>query len=1155
MKIKNIFTYFAILVLGTGLVKAQLTGTENYVYSKTHLSKPGDSTYMQKPPVETVTYFDGLGRPKQNILVNGAGNGKDLVTAIKYDDFGRQVLDILPVPANTKSNGFHDAILDESTANTYYSGKGLGGNAYSEKKLELSPLDRIEHQYGPGDTWKSNSKKSEFFYETNGNEVKNYTATYDYATSTTSISLSGSPYPPSTLYRNRSTDEDGNQTREYKNGEGQTILVRKVISSNIAQGIAPTDPNSYADTYYVYNNYNQLAYVIPPLAVNAGNVSPTTLDNLCYQYIYDGKGRLVEKKLPGKGREFMVYDRADRLILTQDANLSATGKWLLTKYDIFGRVIYTGILPGGSRESMQSQIDLNHLIITETRNSTGFAKNGITVYYTNNYFVSLETVLSVNYYDTYPTGTPFPTQNKIFGEAILQDAYDTESKSVKSLPTASFVKNINDDRWTKNYTFYDKRGRTIGNHSTNHLGGSTVVHSRLDFAGAVYKSKTYNKRINAELPVVVEEKFEYDDQKKLVKHYHQVLGKTPEELLAENTYNELGQLTQKKVGNSLQTINYNYNIRGWMTGINLVNGALSTNKLFSYKINYENPTNPALKKFNGNISEIDWWTSPSATSNRYDYSYDGLNRLKKADFKTVGATGTTDSRLFNEELIYDVNGNITTLKRNGKTSASATIGTLVDNLNYSYVGNMVTNISDATSNPTGYNGTGQLITYDVNGNMKTFPDKGISQINYNFLNLPQSIVQNSNSTYYTYRADGTKVSKAFTLNGTTIDTDYLDGFVYTSTYTQQLEAALFEDDLATREAATAGQEEALQLEQKVVVNNPPSVSAAKPSFFPTAEGFFDYDNLKYIYQYKDHLGNVRLSYSKNATTGLIAIEDTNDYYPFGLSFINGSASKYSPSTTYKNTKYNSKELQETGFYDYGNRHYIPDIGKFNRPDRFSEKYTDSSPFSYAANNPLRYIDVKGDSIKERIKIDFSMTPNPTRLRDLGETSASEYNITSVTSTNANIEIDVLISLSPTFNGSNNIENQNPGLKREVVAHEEGHKDQVMDAARSPITLNLKLDGQKTSFTGPPDKVLIDAQKAFVTSKDATKMNKTEKQKFGIDKIAKPVLNKMAKNIQNVSKDPNKETDANNRAATVLGPSTIQYNNGKVPVVYNGTTLK
>ena len=248
--------------------------------------------------------------------------------------------------------------------------------------------------------------------------------------------------------------------------------------------------------------------------------------------------------------------------------------------------------------------------------------------------------------------------------------------------------------------------------------------------------------------------------------------------------------------------------------------------------------------------------------------------------------------------------------------------------------------------------------------MKTFPDKGISQINYNFLNLPQSIVQNSNSTYYTYRADGTKVSKAFTLNGATIDTDYLDGFVYTSTYTQQLEAALLADDLPTREAVSAGQEESMQLERKVVAvpNNPPSVAAAKPSFFPTAEGFYDYDNLKYIYQYKDHLGNVRLSYSKNATTGLIAIEDTNDYYPFGLSFINGGASNYSPSTTYKNYKYNGKELQETGMYDYGARMYMPDIGRWGVLDGKGELYLSKSPYSYANNTPVNAIDPDGNIV-------------------------------------------------------------------------------------------------------------------------------------------------------------------------------------------------
>nr|WP_315088916.1 hypothetical protein [uncultured Chryseobacterium sp.] len=51
----------------------------------------------------------------------------------------------------------------------------------------------------------------------------------------------------------------------------------------------------------------------------------------------------------------------------------------------------------------------------------------------------------------------------------------------------------------------------------------------------------------------------------MVKHYHQV-DNNPEELLAENTYNDLSQLVNKKVGSTsgsapLQSIDYDYNIR------------------------------------------------------------------------------------------------------------------------------------------------------------------------------------------------------------------------------------------------------------------------------------------------------------------------------------------------------------------------------------------------------------------------------------------------------------------------------------------------------------------------------------------------------------------------------------------------------------------
>ncbi|WP_080778188.1 RHS repeat domain-containing protein [Chryseobacterium phocaeense] len=113
-----------------------------------------------------------------------------------------------------------------------------------------------------------------------------------------------------------------------------------------------------------------------------------------------------------------------------------------------------------------------------------------------------------------------------------------------------------------------------------------------------------------------------------------------------------------------------------------------------------------------------------------------------------------------------------------------------------------------------------------------------------------------------------------------------------------------------------------------------------------------------MYNYTDHLGNTRLSYFKNGA-GAEIIEESN-YYPFGLKHEGYNVLGGNPAYKYK---YNGKELQETGMYDYGQRHYMPDIGRFNRLDRLSEKYFDKSVYSYAANNPLKYIDVAGDSIQ------------------------------------------------------------------------------------------------------------------------------------------------------------------------------------------------
>ncbi|ATN04830.1 hypothetical protein CRN76_05155 [Chryseobacterium indologenes] len=123
-------------------------------------------------------------------------------------------------------------------------------------------------------------------------------------------------------------------------------------------------------------------------------------------------------------------------------------------------------------------------------------------------------------------------------------------------------------------------------------------------------------------------------------------------------------------------------------------------------------------------------------------------------------------------------------------------------------------------------------------------------------------------------------------------------------------------------------------------------------FFPTSEGYFDVVKNKYIYNYTDHLGNVRLSYM-NSGSGLEIIEESN-YYPFGLKHEGYNILTGNAAYQYK---YNGKELQETGMYDYGARFYMPDLGRWGVIDPRSQ-YTHEA-YSYVWNNPIMFTDPTG----------------------------------------------------------------------------------------------------------------------------------------------------------------------------------------------------
>ncbi|MFY1047878.1 RHS repeat-associated core domain-containing protein [Chryseobacterium sp. GP-SGM7] len=404
-----------------------------------------------------------------------------------------------------------------------------------------------------------------------------------------------------------------------------------------------------------------------------------------------------------------------------------------------------------------------------------------------------------------------------------------------------------------------------------------------------------------------------------------------------------------------------------MTQVNNPND-LTGGDLFGYKIKYnqveglENPNTDFLNlqvkpKYNGNIAEIDWRTNTTTGDNlrRYGYVYDGLNRLKAGFYQR---DDNPTAKEYFEKIDYDLNGNITNLKRSASKDGNA-FATAIDNLDYVYENNNQSNrlstVTDTSQNYKGYPDTsGNAITYDLNGNMKSHKDKNILEIRYNYLNLPNYIKSDQFvatggrqaeiylSTTNTYRADGIKLKKIYTYKDWIVtnfiaktETDYLDGFQYEKSITFSYSG------------------------------NP------ELKFVPTSEGYFNFENNKYIYNYTDHLGNVRLSYFNNGTSAEVLEE--NNYYPFGLKHEGYNPTAGNPSYQYK---YNGKELQETGMYDYGARFYMPDIGRWGVVDPRSQ-YTQET-YSYVWNNPITFADPTGMSGEE--VSDWIHNPTTNRYR-------------------------------------------------------------------------------------------------------------------------------------------------------------------------------
>jgi RHS repeat-associated protein len=113
---------------------------------------------------------------------------------------------------------------------------------------------------------------------------------------------------------------------------------------------------------------------------------------------------------------------------------------------------------------------------------------------------------------------------------------------------------------------------------------------------------------------------------------------------------------------------------------------------------------------------------------------------------------------------------------------------------------------------------------------------------------------------------------------------------------------------------------------------------------------------KHFYFYvKDHLGSTRAVVDEAGD-----VVEAYDYYPFGLQ-SRSYKEKGDPLT--KETFTGKEQDTESNLHYFGARYYDAGAGRFLSTDAFSEKYLGLNPFHYAANNPLYFTDVNGDSVE------------------------------------------------------------------------------------------------------------------------------------------------------------------------------------------------
>jgi RHS repeat-associated protein len=879
------------------------SNNQNYVMTETMLNADGSSKVL------SVQYCDGLGR--QNVLAtNGLStSGSTAYTLLEYEYPNFVISSWLP--------GVEGSSLDWKSPNSIkVLSKSTNNDEAPYTTTERDVLDREVSVHIPGKKWHASQRDvstTRYTNVTSGNAayiVKRYTI------SASGAIIESGVWDDSTLGIETVSDEDNKAIMVFTDVYGQKILERKPVGNGV-----------YYDTYFVYNDYGQLRFVLTP-AYNEISPSKTIF---AYEYRYDNRGRMVMKILPkdssGGSVSQYYYDRADRMAYMKGPELG--GRYRFYLYDKLGRLCVQGTCSGGNQNDT--------ILATATYNSStdGICKTG----YVSPYTINNPQLEIVNYYDNYdyigkglssamPTVSVNNNQKKYsMGYLTGQIVYASNGAALGSI------------------NVYDQKGQVVRSVRKGLNGLLEDISNVYSFTGAIDNTVS-DVNVGYGSHFVARTNFAYQNGKKTKMELSVSHGQNVSTRETAYAYDSLGKLNRKErqlIGNSKSVCSYTYDLHGWLTNIN--SGG------FHEKLYYADGLDGGC--YNGNISTIKWQTADNNTIHGYNLKYDSSNRLYNAVYGNDDNL-TSCKNYFNEYVQYDSNGNITRLQRRGLTDNIHGGFGLVDDLYMSYDGNLLTSVRDnathsvyagATDFYTDSSQKEYPVTYNGAGSLLSDAGRKIAKIEYDQNNNPIRIqFTNGNVIKYIYSATGEKLRVTYQTAVPNINVaigstkELASSEILSTDYVDYL--------LGGSLTMKNGRIDKYQFDE--------GYCQAKKNVSNTS-----YDDFTFCYYDQDHLGNIRqVTEADGSSTGSV-IQKMN-YYPFGAQLCDGSTD-----SNVQSHKFNGKEFDKMhglNTYDYGARQYNPITARWDRVDPLCEKYYHLSPYSYCGGDPINRVDLHGDSI-------------------------------------------------------------------------------------------------------------------------------------------------------------------------------------------------